>query len=243
MFTKEIKLEAREMLKKDDNLYFPGIWLMLIPNLVLIFGVERLFIGGITDFIVGIVSLIILGFFSCWFITWIANLIYSKKTITKSIPRFKVLIPYVAIYIVLNIIVLILGKLMGNHHEILWILLNLIVTYLISYLIKIFIQIMVIDSTRNNGEIQWGRVLNTSIKAIPKVIIFELSFIPLYLLIGITFGILTFWKLSYMETSCILLLDKIYTEKNDMLRIDKNGDGNQNRSSSNTMYTENSRFN
>lgn len=212
MFTKEIKLEAREMLKKDDNLYFPGIWLMIIPLMVLSLFMGKIFSGGVEDFVIGIVAVAIFAFFSCWLVTWITNLIYSKKTVRGSLPRVNVLLPYIIIYIVQYIISQFFLRDLEYHGFIKFLI--FVLSLIITYLFAIFMQIMVIDNLKRDGIIEYGIVLSTTIRAIPKIIILELSFIPLYLLIGITFGILMFWKATYMQTTCMLLLSKIYDENN-----------------------------
>lgn len=212
MFTKEIKLEAREMLKKDDNLYFPGIWLMIIPTLILVYPMEEMLKGG-KGSIVGFIATIIMAIFSCWFINWISHLIYNKKTIMKSFPKIGVLIPYIIISLISAFIVKEVS-ISKNMSDILLGLILALVGFIISLIFSIFMEVMVIDSVKNEGRINYSKDIIVAIKAIPKVIILNISFIPLYLLIGITFGILMFWKVTYMETSCVLLISKIYDENN-----------------------------
>lgn len=207
MFTKEIKIEAKELLKKDDNYYFPGIWLGIIPALLFAIPMELLMKGGVIHFLVGLVSLIIYSFFGAWFLLWTVNIAFNKgKTIRESIPSFKIYIVYLILSGINELISLILLP-KDNPSSING--LFVIIAMIISFIICSIITLITISYVKE-GTFNCGKILSLLGKTIIKILILQITFIPLYFFIGITIGIAAFWKMTYIEQANTLLIKKIY---------------------------------
>ena len=207
----EAKQETKRLLVEDDNRYFPGIILLLIPMLILSVPVGFIMKGGLIYISISTISMIILTFLSCWFMYGVANLIINKKSLVGSIPNVSIFIPYIIISII-GFIVNDLINSTNNHSSIRYSLILYIVVLVVGILFNIFMQLLVIDGVKNNGVVNYGRVFSIFLKAIPRIIWLNITFIPLYILISITFGILFFWKMTYLQACCVLVLTNIYEE-------------------------------
>ena len=207
----EAKQETKRLLVEDDNRYFPGIILLLLPMLILSVPIGLIMKGGLIHILISITAMIIVSFLSCWFMNGATNLIINKKSLVGTIPKVSIFIPYIIISII-GFIVNSLINSTNNHSSIRYSLILYIIVFVVGALFTIFMQLIVIDGVKNNGVINYGRVFTLFIKAIPRIIWLNITFIPLYILISITFGILYFWKVTYINACNILVLTEVYEE-------------------------------
>ncbi|MGL5615737.1 MAG: hypothetical protein ACRDD2_05825 [Sarcina sp.] len=202
MFTiKDLKDEAKALLRKDDNYYFPGIWLYLVPLLILALPLEQLMKGTPLGILIGIISLVVLSFFGAWFILWAVNLAYGKeKRIRDAIPNFKIYLVYLVINAIVQIINLFLIKINPFFS---------IVGLIIGEFGCAIILLSIVSYVKE-GKFNCSKISSLLGKTFIKLVILQISFIPLYFLIGITFGVVYFWKITYMQESLVLVAKKIY---------------------------------
>lgn len=208
MTIREIKKDAKFITKTTVKnpifafwyLYFSPAIVTMACLMILTVAVEN---GGILVNL-GFLFPLVMGYFSLWYGKYIINSIGGNSNIPKSRPtshHFWEYFPYIGLISVL----LLLNLFLPNSY--LW------VFDLISLILQIlFLPIcytIVILNREGAGKIG----LKLGSKYFLRTLALQIRFIPLFILIGITFGILSFWKYSYIETTyCLYTLDLLKKE-------------------------------
>lgn len=214
MRSEEIKLKTKELLKASGNMYFPGIWLILIPALLFSIPMDNMFKGGFSYFITGIICTLIVSYFFSWFTLWSVNVVVKGGTIRESIPSLKIFISFAIIMIINQCINLVLlNKWMEHSLGAGAVGISIIVSFItliISWLFCILMTSTVMCSIKNQGKLEPGKISRLFCYSLIRFFGLTVSYIPLLVLICMTFGILLFWKITYIQTSYSVLINDIY---------------------------------
>ncbi|MGL5764884.1 MAG: hypothetical protein ACRCX8_04515 [Sarcina sp.] len=207
MFTTKLKTTAYEKLEQNtETKYSPGIFLYLIPAFVQFYITLRF---GASDSIIStlieLVIFLIVMYLSLYLQVFTTKVLTKKTSIADARPDKKLVInymvPIVLEYIVATIIVTYILK---NNA------IGTSIVSIFSMLFQLFMELYVVAYVLFNGKVKIGAMFRALPELFWRFVVLSITFIPLLFLIGITFGILGFWKITYIMTSYRALVVSMY---------------------------------
>lgn len=209
MTIREIKREAKIIAKENTKQRSFAYWYLYVGPAIISIGIISILNSVVQSqgYSVNMEFLIplIMGFFSIWYAKFAVNIIRGKGDIKESKPvmnHFWEYFPYIALLSVLLLLNLVLP---------LWV--NFYINIIVFILQYVFLPIpFVIAILNREGAGRIGFKLGA--KYFFRTIMLEIRFIPLYFLIAITFGILGFWKYTYIQTTYALYTLDIMNKTN-----------------------------
>ncbi|MGL4740866.1 MAG: hypothetical protein ACRC41_08680 [Sarcina sp.] len=207
MFTTKLKTTARQKLEQNtETKYSPGIFLYLIPAFVQFYITLRLGMSkNIISNLIELVIFLIVMYLSLYLQVFTTKVLTKKTSLIDARPDKKLVIGYMIPIVIEYVIATIIVTYIIKDNSI-----ATSIVSLFSMLFQLFMELYVVAYVLFNGKVK----IKAMFRALPELfwrfVVLSITFIPLLFLIGITFGILGFWKVTYIMTSYRALVVSMY---------------------------------